>query len=101
MNLPEHDLLVDCAQGFVRGWTESKVREAIAAAVTEAYEAGRRGDEFPHAHQAWTTPLAVRESESPPKRCEACRSKGLLHCSDPANCGGPWDEHVEATGAQS
>jgi hypothetical protein len=34
--LPEPDLLVECAQGFVRGWTELKVRAAIAAAVADA-----------------------------------------------------------------
>lgn len=28
--LPEPDLLVECAQGFVRGWTELKVRAVIA-----------------------------------------------------------------------
>ena len=27
------------------------------------------------------------------KRCEPCRQTGLIHCSDPSNCGGPWDEH--------
>lgn len=27
-----------------------------------------------------------------PKRCEPCRATGAIHCSDPANCGGPWDE---------
>lgn len=27
------------------------------------------------------------------KRCEACRAVGAVHCSDPSNCGGPWDEH--------
>jgi hypothetical protein len=28
-----------------------------------------------------------------PKRCEPCRATGAVHCSDPANCGGPWDDH--------
>ena len=23
-------------------------------------------------------------------RCEPCRETGLVHCSDPENCGGPW-----------
>lgn len=27
----------------------------------------------------------------PPKRCKACREVGMIHCSDPLNCGGPWD----------
>ena len=25
-------------------------------------------------------------------RCEPCRETGLVHCSDPLNCGGPWTE---------
>lgn len=28
-----------------------------------------------------------------PKRCIPCRETGLAHCSDPENCGGPWDTH--------
>ena len=31
---------------------------------------------------------------SPPttaKWCKPCRETGAIHCSDPANCGGPWD----------
>jgi hypothetical protein len=27
-----------------------------------------------------------------PKHCEACRSVGMIHCHDPANCGGPWSD---------
>ena len=26
-----------------------------------------------------------------PKRCDPCHDTGVVHCSDPANCGGPWD----------
>lgn len=25
--------------------------------------------------------------------CVPCRNTGMIHCSDPANCGGPWDLH--------
>ena len=25
-------------------------------------------------------------------RCEPCRQTGLMHCSDPEHCGGPWDK---------
>jgi len=25
------------------------------------------------------------------KRCEPCRAANMIHCADPANCGGPWD----------
>ena len=32
-----------------------------------------------------------------PKRCEPCRATGAVHCSDPENCGGPWDKHHDAT----
>ena len=30
-------------------------------------------------------------------RCEPCRATGLIHCSDPENCGGPWSKPVELT----
>jgi len=30
------------------------------------------------------------------KRCDACRATGLVHCSDPENCGGPWDKRFDA-----
>ena len=32
-----------------------------------------------------------------PNRCEACRATGAIHCSDPGNCGGPWDTRKTAT----
>lgn len=32
------------------------------------------------------------------KRCIPCREVGALHCSDPSNCGGPWDEHKSTGG---
>jgi len=28
------------------------------------------------------------------KWCKPCRQTGMVHCSDPENCGGPWDSHV-------
>lgn len=31
-----------------------------------------------------------------PKRCEPCRATGAVHCSDPENCGGPWDKMHDA-----
>lgn len=30
------------------------------------------------------------------KVCKDCGSTGLIHCSDPLNCGGPWTTPVEA-----
>ena len=30
-----------------------------------------------------------------PKRCEPCRATGAVHCSDPENCGGPWDKRFD------
>jgi len=30
------------------------------------------------------------------KRCEPCRATGMVHCSDPENCGGPWDKLYDA-----
>ncbi len=39
-------------------------------------------------------PLKVAPAVEPGKCCEPCRSTGLFHCSDPANCGGPWDDHA-------
>jgi hypothetical protein len=36
------DLLVDCAQGFVPGWTESKVKESVAIAAEHLREGLRR-----------------------------------------------------------
>ena len=30
----------------------------------------------------------------PMLRCEPCNATGAIHCADPANCGGPWDDHV-------
>ena len=36
--LPAHDLLVECAQSFVRGWTETSIRTY----VEEQLEAERR-----------------------------------------------------------
>jgi hypothetical protein len=38
VSLPEPDLLVDCAQGFVEGWTASKVRAYAAACVAAERE---------------------------------------------------------------
>lgn len=28
------------------------------------------------------------------KKCRDCNKVGMSHCSDPANCGGPWDERT-------
>ena len=34
------------------------------------------------------------------KHCDPCRETGAIHCSDPENCGGPWDVHnAGVTGA--
>jgi hypothetical protein len=30
------------------------------------------------------------------KRCEPCRATAAVHCSDPENCGGPWDKRHDA-----
>jgi hypothetical protein len=30
------------------------------------------------------------------KRCEPCRATDAVHCSDPENCGGPWDKRNDA-----
>jgi hypothetical protein len=35
---------------------------------------------------------------SAPKRCEECRATGAVHCSDPENCGGPWDKRKAGVG---
>ena len=32
------------------------------------------------------------------KRCEPCRETGAIHCSDPANCGGPSGPSERAPG---
>lgn len=26
--------------------------------------------------------------------CDACRWVGMIHCHDPQNCGGPWDDRA-------
>lgn len=28
------------------------------------------------------------------KACKPCNETGAVHCADPANCGGPWDDRA-------
>lgn len=54
------DLLVDCAQGFVHGWTEGRVRDygrACAAAEREAWESAL--------NQAWQMIDPLRPAGDP------------------------------------
>lgn len=38
---------------------------------------------------------SAHQPKDPTKYCKGCREAGAVHCSDPANCGGPWDKKYD------
>jgi len=66
--------------GFVHPTRVATLGAHIAASADEAA-----------AHLMRTTQnVEVVRVRYAPNQCDACQETGAVHCSDPANCGGPW-----------
>lgn len=64
-------------EGF---WEPYDTYKAAWLRREQAEEAGRQ----------WASKLNLPFFQE--KRCKACNEADMSHCSDPENCGGPWDK---------